>query len=338
MIFWLEQSRGNARSKLIPSNYSSGRCVWDSRGETQGSRKPRTASPGGVDGVSLYIRVQSSFWQHRKTLRLRAIIGKDAFLLPLRLWNHAALNQPDGDFTDYSPEELALLLAYEGDAQAMLQALQKVGFMDGMKIHGWAEHNGYHSFYSERAKLAAQTRWKGKDKKGKERKRKDPSIPLSNACSNASSIEDKKEDSLNRVRSLFHKRSATPLDNSERIAWEKAKKVVAATSPEEWTLLEWVYQQTTGDASQYRRQDMATLLNNWNCEIDRARNWKDGGQAKQQQKFLSFDERKKRKEEIQNRLNIQAKAKRARDPNGALNFTEEEQVLRDRLYEEMEAL
>ncbi len=95
---------------------------------------------------------------------------------------------------------------------------------------------------------------------------------------NKTSLEETEKPFLNRVRVLFHKRPATPLDKSESSAWETAKNTVEETTEEEWQLLEWAYSQTTGDASKWRRKDMATLLNNFRCEIDRAREWKRNGQ------------------------------------------------------------
>lgn len=132
--------------------------------------------------MSLYVRVFTSFWNHRKTAKLRARIGDDALWLPARLWCYAAENQPDGNFEKYSAEELAMLLGYFKDATSMLQALQEAGFMDGMCIHDWEEHNRFHDTFASRAKKAADARWKkgesapsqtlpdktGKDKKGKE--------------------------------------------------------------------------------------------------------------------------------------------------------------------------
>lgn len=109
--------------------------------------------------MSLYIRLVTGFWSHRKTAKLRALIGDDAMWLPLRLWCYAAEHQPNGCFKQYSSTELAMLLGYAKDAQAMLEALQQAGFMDGMEIHDWAEHNSFHNKFSERAKKAAEARW-----------------------------------------------------------------------------------------------------------------------------------------------------------------------------------
>lgn len=144
--------------------------------------------------MSLFIRVQTSFWTHRKTMRLRARLGDVALWLPPRLWSYAAENQPDGDFTKYSAEELAMLVGCSTDAQAMLQALQDSGFMDGMKIHDWHEHNGYHEKFAERAKKAAAARWKGQEKKVQDKKGQDKSqAMLGDAKSNATSIPTEKK-------------------------------------------------------------------------------------------------------------------------------------------------
>ena len=118
---------------------------------------------GSVENFSmsnLYIRVMTGFYSHRKTVKLRIKLGLDAFWIPPRLWAYAAENQPDGDLSGYTSEELAELLGCSRHAQAMLQALKDSGFVDenGM-IHDWSEHNGYHKSFSLRAKKAAEARW-----------------------------------------------------------------------------------------------------------------------------------------------------------------------------------
>jgi uncharacterized phage protein (TIGR02220 family) len=134
--------------------------------------------------MSLYVRVYNTFWGGRKTARLKARIGEAAYWVPIRLWNIAAEHQPDGNFSDYTAEELAALLSYNGNAFEMLQALLQAGFMDEnpLRIHDWEEHNGYHATFASKAKLAAEARWekertKERDEKIRdERKGKEPSI------------------------------------------------------------------------------------------------------------------------------------------------------------------
>lgn len=116
--------------------------------------------------MSLYIRLSTNFFSHIKTLRLKAAIGNDAFWVPPKLWVYAAEHQPDGILSNFSAEELAMLVGYQGDAQAMLQALLRARFLDEepLRIHGWDEHNGFHKAFAIRASKAAKARWKGQEK------------------------------------------------------------------------------------------------------------------------------------------------------------------------------
>ena len=125
--------------------------------------------------MSLYVRLQCNFYTHRKTRRLQSKLGNDAIWLPPRLWAFAAENEPDGTFADYTAEELAVSLGYTGDAKAMLQALLQAGFMDAdpLRIHNWAEHNGYHKVFAERARNAAKARWQKESSKEKDKTRGD---------------------------------------------------------------------------------------------------------------------------------------------------------------------
>lgn len=150
--------------------------------------------------MSLFVRIDVGFWQHRKTLRLRALIGDAALWIPPRLWCYAAQNQPDGDFTEYLPEEIAMLIGYSGNAVSMLEALQQAKFFDGMLIHDWKEHNGYHETFAVRAKTAANARWE-KDRKRKEKRGQEK---RGEEASNASSIKtlSKAKGTIEELRSF----------------------------------------------------------------------------------------------------------------------------------------
>jgi hypothetical protein len=102
---------------------------------------------------------------------------------------------------------------------------------------------------------------------------------------------------LDRVRLLFHKRTSTPLDQSEAKAWQEARPCVEQTSEEEWQLLEWLYSQRGNDPAKYRRQDMATLFNHWQGSIDRAREWKNGSQKRSLTEYELFRKRKTQQHE-----------------------------------------
>lgn len=212
--------------------------------------------------MSLYVRISCGYWTHRKTLRLSALLGPQYAYIPVRLWCYAAENQPDGDFSKYLPEELAMLLGYSGNAQAMLEALQQAGFLDGMSIHDWHDHNAYHEKFAERARKAANARWekKGKEKKGKE-------------TSNASSIPTEKKDVLpttersKRIAALFRRRETTPWDEKEIKAFRATQK----HPDDDFNLVVEFYEKSN---SPFLRRDLGTFLNNFSTELDRARQWK----------------------------------------------------------------
>ena len=135
--------------------------------------------------MSMYIRLSSGFWTCIKTARLRVRIGDDAFWVPPRLWSYAAENQPDGNFGKYTDAEIAMLLGCDKHAQHIKQDLIDTGFLDpDGRIHAWAEHNGYHAAFAERARLAANTRWdREKERKGKRQEKKRDKQCLTHACS-----------------------------------------------------------------------------------------------------------------------------------------------------------
>jgi hypothetical protein len=137
--------------------------------------------------MSLYVRVNCNFFTHRKTRRLKNKLGTDAFWIPPRLWAYAADNHPDGILADYSADELAEAIGYTGDADRMLQALLEGGFLDEnpLRIHDWVDYNGYHKVFAERAKAAAEARWRRANEK---KQKKEIEEKTGEEPSNASSM------------------------------------------------------------------------------------------------------------------------------------------------------
>lgn len=138
----------------------------------------------------LYVKVQTGFYMHRKTLLLETALGDDAFWIPPRLWAFAAEHRPDGIFENYSAKQIAKSIGYTRDASRMLKALLKAGFLDSnpLRIHGWDEHNQYHKTFADRAKKAAAARWQKSPSIPTPDKDKDKDRGVSIASSNASSI------------------------------------------------------------------------------------------------------------------------------------------------------
>lgn len=71
-----------------------------------------------------------------------------------------------------------------------------------------------------------------------------------------------------RAEKLHGKRETTPWDRSEQKAWKLAEAAVAATSSEEWAAMEFFYSEP--QEKTYARKDLATTLNNWSGEVQKA--------------------------------------------------------------------
>jgi len=82
-----------------------------------------------------------------------------------------------------------------------------------------------------------------------------------------------REPALRLACALFGKRDTTPLDRAEQTAWKTAKPLVLATSEAEWLDLRTFYAAKMPKANDYRRRNLATLLNNWSGELSKARAW-----------------------------------------------------------------
>lgn len=113
--------------------------------------------------MSRWIQLESGFYRHRKTLRLKRLLGgsSDAYWLPPRLWSYCT-DRESPDLSALTDDDLADVLEYAGDAAALRRALIDSGFLtpDGMTAEGWEERYGEKlKFYRERAQKAAAVRW-----------------------------------------------------------------------------------------------------------------------------------------------------------------------------------
>lgn len=74
-----------------------------------------------------------------------------------------------------------------------------------------------------------------------------------------------------RAEAIFRRRPDTPLTVPEERAFKKNLPAIEATTEADWRLLEAFY--AAPQSETFARKDLATLVNNWNGEIDRARAW-----------------------------------------------------------------
>ena len=112
-----------------------------------------------------YICVSCGFFSHRKTLRLVSMIGERAFFIPPRLWAYAAMNQRNGNFSDYTATDYELILGLPtGDGEQVSKALREVKFItDKGRIHDWKFWNKFFTTSPERFKKAARERYRQED-------------------------------------------------------------------------------------------------------------------------------------------------------------------------------
>lgn len=74
-----------------------------------------------------------------------------------------------------------------------------------------------------------------------------------------------------RAERIMGRRESTPLTSGESRAYSKNRAAIEATNEDDWQLLKRFY--AAPQTETYARKDLATLLNNWNGEIDRAKKW-----------------------------------------------------------------
>lgn len=102
-----------------------------------------------------YVRVFISILRHRKTLRLRRILGlktrREAVGLVVALFLFTLENAwQDGDLSKYAPEDIEEQLEWGGEEGELIRALQECGrdkerdepgFLVGLKVNDWAGIN-----------------------------------------------------------------------------------------------------------------------------------------------------------------------------------------------------
>jgi hypothetical protein len=120
------------------------------------------------------IRVSTGFYNHIKRRRLQQKLGADGVLAIIDLWLFMATHQPDGDLSNFSPEEIALAANYQHSPENLLAALENIGFIDAKlnkdgsesrKLHDWEIHNAWAANAKQRSESARKLARKRWDKK-----------------------------------------------------------------------------------------------------------------------------------------------------------------------------
>lgn len=200
------------------------------------------------------------------------------------LW-HAALEQrEDGDLSDWSDEFIAESSDFPGDAPQFVRLLQQHRWLDGKIIHDWVDYAGLYltrKYSTSNPKLLKEIWAKHGRGYGASKKR-----TVSERIANIPNQPNQPDLNLptkdppyppgglgGRLSKLFHRKATTALSENELKSLKKVQKL--KPSEDEIVLIEKFYtaEIPIGD---WRRRDLATLLNNWNGEVDKARGWENG--------------------------------------------------------------
>lgn len=238
-----------------------------------------------------WIKMRGNLWDDTRVARICDLTGKrEAEVIGglYWLWTMADEQSYDGSLIGLSTATIDRKTGVKGLGESLLTVGWLREIPDGLCIVRFDEHNGASAKRRAlEAKRKSETR-KDSAKRPHPKRTKDgrdaeldkryidnrdisPVVPTGDDHgSSEDAVQIPPSLALSRARSLFRMRESTPLDSSQDRAWKKNRKAAEATTEEDWLLLEWYFAQG-GEVAQYRRRDLAQLLNNWNGELDRAR-------------------------------------------------------------------
>ena len=108
------------------------------------------------------LNLDLDYFENIKTKRLVGLLGRNAEVLPIRLWCACGKHRPEtGRLDGYSAQEIESLCQWWGKSGQMIEAMVRVGFLekDGVSVHDWQEHAGHLAAFKKRARAGAQARW-----------------------------------------------------------------------------------------------------------------------------------------------------------------------------------
>ena len=229
-----------------------------------------------------WIKMRCNLDTDPAVFQIAAQLGLDELSVVGRLWKvWAWADQHVSDCHAIGVTDVTLdrISATPGFAAAM----RRVGWMEGdadtPALPKFDRHNGQSA---KRRALATerQSRKRHADVTPESRPERDqrreeksntPIVPKGDDTPPAPAEEDPL---LLRAKAIFRMRPGTPLDRGLARAWKLNAATVAVTIESEWQQLEAYYAADIANTrDDYRRRDLATLLNNWSTELTRAADW-----------------------------------------------------------------
>lgn len=91
-------------------------------------------------------RVNSGFFMHFKTGRLKNALGDEGVLKLLQLWGWVTENRPSGTLSGMTSDDIEFAVSWKGQRGSFVSTLVSIGWLDTADdgtfcIHDWLEHN-----------------------------------------------------------------------------------------------------------------------------------------------------------------------------------------------------
>jgi len=123
------------------------------------------------------IRIDVSFRNHAKRLRLERLIGPRATGHLLDLWIMVAQLRPSGNLTGWDEIDVAIYANWDKDPHTLINSLMETKLLDRLpdgtyRIHDWVDHQGWVAGSEERSatnRMVAIIRHHGKGRKALQR-------------------------------------------------------------------------------------------------------------------------------------------------------------------------
>lgn len=113
-----------------------------------------------------YLNLDFNYFEHPKTRRLVASLGRGSESLPIKLWAYCAKVHPkDGRLKGYSVAEFEGVIGWDGEPGKAAESMGRIGFIsateNGFQCVDWLQHQGHISAFSRRGRDNAKKRWAG---------------------------------------------------------------------------------------------------------------------------------------------------------------------------------
>lgn len=247
------------------------------------------------------IRLSVDFWSHPKTIKTAKKLGLDGIRSLQILWCWVAKNRPDGILTNMDSEDIEIASDWRGEENVFFNACLGVWIDECSehassnassnaqnnrvyKIHGWEQHQGWAMHAkerSEKAKKAAEARWKAGKKDNKKQgvnatsmQVAMPQASFSNAPSPSPSPSPYKEKVLTNVSTKKKNFIPPSLREVEAYVAERGNKINSQKFIDYYTSNGWM-------VGRNKMRDWKAAIRNWESNKSFSTGGSNGAPPKQ---------------------------------------------------------